>query len=176
MSSTSRMSSARSSTTRIVFGMMSVDATAATTGFTFKDTFNSLIVGGKGPLLQYFPRMCPHSRKLWAWLTLRRSFFDDVDVLRQGLGIVVLVPGDPMIGLDGWHKGAKYHAGMRQLPNFAAGQRDAQPLGDDVHQRRFQIGVLNNPGREAPGLARRNQPVSEAGVRALGHADEEFVL
>ena len=65
---------------------------------------------------------------------------------------------------------------MRELSDLAARERDAEPLGDDVHESGFQIGILNNPGDEAARLAGGNQPVAETGMGALGHADEKFLL
>jgi len=81
-----------------------------------------------------------------------------------------------MIAVNGRDKRAKNHPLMRQLSDFAASQRNPKTLRNDLHERGFKVRVLNDPGDEAARLAGRNQPLAEARVRTLGHADEEFLL
>src|SRR5258708_30609433 len=95
---------------------------------------------------------------------------DDLDVLLQGSGIVVPIPGDAIVALDWWCQGPEGHSGMREFFDVLARQCDAQAFGDEGHQARFQLGVLQDPRREAGLLAGSVEPVAKTRMCLLGHA------
>src|SRR5258708_25368455 len=99
-----------------------------------------------------------------------RHCLDDLDVLLQGSGIVVPIPGDAIVALDWRCQGPEGHSGMREFFDVLARQCDAQAFGDEGHQGRFQLGVLQDPRRAAGLLAGSVVPVATSRMWLLGHA------
>src|SRR5688500_5146340 len=78
-----------------------------------------------------------------------REVVDDLNIFVQRLGGVAPVPGDPITGLDGRTQRAKDHTWMGKNLNLFARECDAQAFGNESHQARFQVSVLEDARNKA---------------------------
>ena len=69
-------------------------------------------------------------------------FFYNLYVLGEGLGAILAVPGNPVVGFRRRCQRAKNHAGMRQVLDLFTRQRNTQPFGHKGHEARFEVHVL----------------------------------
>src|SRR5512140_2927419 len=79
---------------------------------------------------------------------------NDLDVLLQSARNILPVPRDAVVTLERGGERSECHSRVGQFLDVLAGQGDAQTFGDESHQRRLQLGVLQNARYKARRLAR----------------------